>query len=139
MRFKNLTYKGVVDAAAADATRLLKLDSKLMAALLSKSDFKYDSGPTDKIVFKLLENREPIDIYTYRPWYPSRAIGYFDGEAIHLNIRKLPALTHADLVGNLLHEYAHYCGFHHGNNYKTEDKVKYSVPYYLSENVAAWL
>jgi hypothetical protein len=139
MRFKNLTYKGAVDAAIADATRLLKFDSKMLNDIFNKRDFKYDSGPSHLIANSLELIREPIDIYTYRPWYPSRAIGYFDGEAIHLNLRKLPALTHVDLVGNLLHEYAHYCGFHHGNNYKTEEKCLYSVPYFISENVGQWL
>jgi predicted SprT family Zn-dependent metalloprotease len=106
--------------------------------LTMKTDWKY--GTKGDVLKTLLQEREPIHLFTYRPWNPfTKAIGYFDGKDIHININKLPRLSNSDLVGLLLHEYAHYCGFTHGNNYKTEEKCLYSVPYYLSENVEKWL
>jgi hypothetical protein len=74
--------------------------------------------------------REPINVYCYKPFYPfSKAIGYYDGEAIWINLRKMEVMGLNDLVGLFLHEYAHYCGYKHGNNYKSKDKL-FKVPTY---------
>jgi hypothetical protein len=85
---------------------------------------------------KLLTFREPLPIFTYRPWNQlTRAIGYYDGKAIHLNLRKLPSLSIKELVSNLVHEHAHYAGFTHGNNFPSEHKNQFSVPYFLSQGI----
>jgi hypothetical protein len=137
MRFINNTYDINLNRAIESACELLTLYSPMANDLTLKTDWKY--GVTGDVLKTLLEEREPIGIYTYRPWNPwTKAIGYFDGKSIHINIRVMP-LNQINLVGLILHEYAHYCGFTHGNNYKTEDKCLYSVPYYLSENVRKWL
>lgn len=137
MRFINNTYDLEINRAIDNAEKLLTLYSKMANDLTLKNDWKY--GVRGDVLKTLLIERKPIEIYTYRPWNPwTKAIGYFDGKAIHINIKRLLMDT-VDLTGLLLHEYAHYCGYTHGNNYKTEDKCLYSVSYYLSENVEKWL
>jgi hypothetical protein len=138
MKFINKTKMITVEQAIKDAEALLRANSKMMFDIFQKTDWKYDSGAPADIVLKLLQKRDPIDVYYYKPLYPwSSALGYFDGEAIYINYKKI--LNHTALVGLLLHEYAHYCGFKHDNNYKSKDKVLYSVPYWLSENVKYYL
>jgi hypothetical protein len=140
MRFINKTIHSDITRAIDDATKLLQGHSSLMEEIRTKNDFKFNSGTGREVYLRLLPLREPIDIFTFRsinPW--SRSVGYFDGEAIHINTRKIDGLDHADMVGLLLHEFSHYCGFKHGNNYKTREKMLYSLPYWLSENVKRWL
>lgn len=138
MKFQNKAESISIEAAILDAERLLKANSPMMESIMGKYIWKYNSGYSSDIVLALLTPRDPIDVYYYKPLYPwSSSLGYFDGEAIHINYKKV--LNHSALVGLLLHEYAHYCGFKHGNNYKSKDKVLYSVPYFLSENVDLWL
>jgi hypothetical protein len=141
MRFKNMTFHKQIDEAIKDAERLLSPDSLMMKELLGKNDFAFELGSGMKIAATLmLGTSHYVNIFTYRPIIPwSKAIGYFDGKNIHINARKLPKMSHADLVANLLHEYAHAVGFGHGNNRKTEFKVNRSVPYWLSENVTKWI
>ena len=148
-RFKNMTFHEEIGLAIMSAERLLNNTSPMFNELTNKSDFKYDSGSGIKVVMNMSIERKEIPVFTYYPKYPfSSAIGYFDGKAIHLNARKLPYMHMKDIVANLIHEYAHYCGYHHRDsglwgkrreNYKTENKCLYSVPYFLSENVARWL
>ena len=142
MKFLNNTDSISIDAAIKDAETLLQPSSNIFKDILNKNDWKYNSGNGSEIVTKLLIPKTPIDVYYYKPIYPwSAALGYFDGEAIHINYRKL--LNHTALVGLLLHEYAHYCGFNHGigpsRNYKSKDKILHSVPYWLSENAGKYL
>lgn len=145
MRFVNQTIHKEIDHAIKDATRLLSTNSSMLDDVRKKDDFEYDSGKGEWIAATLwLYEINPIQILTYRPWNPyTRAIGYWDGRKIHINVRKLSSLDHQDLVGLLLHEWSHKKGFTHGTgptaNYKTEHKCLYSVPYYLSENVEKWL
>jgi len=137
MRFVNNTYDLNVNRAIENANDLLTLYSKMANDISIKTDWKY--GVSGDVLNNLLQDREPIEIFTYRPWNPwTKAIGYFDGKAIHINIRRMP-MDITSITGLLLHEYAHYCGYTHGNNYKTQDKCIYSVPYFLSENVHRWL
>lgn len=140
IRFQvNVIGKEVIDAAR-EAEGLLDPNSAMMNDIFLKTDWKYDSGKGVDIRDNLLKEREAIKIFTYRPVNPwTRAIGYFDGKAIHINIRKLPGMKHSDLVGLLLHEYAHYCGYKHGNNWPSADKKLHSVPYWLSSNVEKYL
>lgn len=140
MRFRcNIIDPKVVEAVKK-ANDLLQAGSNMIFDVSNKDDFKYNSGHGTQIALNLILVREPINLYTYKPIYPfSKALGYYDGEAIWINIRKMQAMNQDALIGLLLHEYAHYCGYKHGNNYKSKDKVLYSVPYYLSENVSKWL
>jgi hypothetical protein len=143
MRFKNciigkeLTYPIQIAESLLTPYSIMYKDLQKNAGI-----FKYNTP--DNFLDLLLEKKEPISVFTYRPKNPwSKAIGYYSNGKIHLNIRKLPTMDKLDLVGFLLHEYAHYSGLNHGTgytrNYITEDKLKYSVPYYLSENVKNWI
>lgn len=136
-RFVNNTYDLSVNKAIENAEKLLSLYSKMANDITLKDDWKF--GVDDDVLANLVKERPVIHIFTYRPWNPwTKAIGYFDGKDIHLNIKKMP-MDVVDLTGTLLHEYAHYCGYGHGNNFKNDEKCKFSVPYYLSENVGRWL
>jgi hypothetical protein len=137
MRFKNCVIDKNIAHAIKEVEKLLSPDSKMIKELSGKKDFKYNSGKD--VSSRLLEERQPISVFTYRPWNPwTKSMGYFDGKAIHINITKLNSFDFQELCGLLLHEYAHYCGFFHGNNFKTQEKCLYSVPYYLSENITKW-
>lgn len=140
MRFRNNIINLKVNEAAKIASMILESNSSLIKEIKNKNDFKFNSGTGEEISQNLLFQREPINIYCYKPFYPfSKAIGYYDGESIWINLRKMEAMDISDLVGLLLHEYAHYCGYKHGTNYKSKYKCLYSVPYYLSENIKLWL
>ncbi len=140
MRFNNKIVNPKLDEACKIADDLLQTGSKMIEEVSKKNDFKYDSGMGMFIALNLIRVREPIKINSYKPFYPfTKALGYFDGEAIWINIRKMEVLAVNDLVGLLLHEYAHYCGYKHGNNFKSKDKCITSVPYFLSENIAKWI
>lgn len=129
-----------IKLAATDAEKLLEAESEMMKDLLFKNDFKFNSGTGYQVCEKLQLFNKSVPVFTYKPFNPfTKSMGYSDGKAIFINIRKLDSFSHQDLVGLLLHEYCHMVGFSHGNNYKTADKVKYSVPYFVSENVGEWL
>lgn len=133
-RFRNCIIDRNIIVAIQEAERLLLPESPLMA-LISVTKFKYGAEKVN-VVEELTKQRDLINVYSYRPWNPfTKAIGYFDGKAIHININQLQNFDFKRMVGLLCHEYAHYCGFTHGSNWVTEDKKKYSVPYFLSENV----
>jgi hypothetical protein len=139
MRFKNCTINQRLNHAISYVETLLHEDSRMMFDLRQKNDWKYNSGSSEEIVKELIIKRPIINVYTYRPFNPfTRAIGYYKNNAIHINIKFLDNFDYQLVCGLLLHEYAHYCGYSHGNNFKTQDKVLYSVPYYLSENVTRW-
>ena len=139
MRFRNCIISHEINHAIKQVEKLLTVDSSMIKELQSKNDWKFNSGSAGEVIVKLLEEREPIKIYTYRPWNPfTKAIGYYDGTAIHININKLDSFDFKELVGLLAHEYCHAAGFKHGNNFKTKEKCLYSVPYFLSENIDRW-
>lgn len=140
MRFVNMSGKKELDVAIEMANRLLHPSSEMMRELIQKNDWKYNSGSGAEVVTKLVAPRPAIHVYTYRPKNPwTSALGYFDGKAIHVNIKAIPKLNAPQLAGLKLHEWSHYCGLSHGNNYKTKEKCLYSVPYFISENVERWL
>lgn len=141
MKFRNCVIDRNVDFAVKQVEKLLTADSHMIKELSAKTDWKYGA---ENVVAKLLENKEPINVYTYRSKNPfSKAVGYFDGKAIHISTKALQTFNFEQLCGLLLHEYSHYCGYNHGTgmtaNYKNDDKVKYSVPYFLSENITRWV
>lgn len=142
MRFENRTVFTSISDAISKADKLLKIGSAMTTEVNLKTDWKYDKiAIGTQVTYGLVLKKYPaLRVFTYKPFNPwTSAIAYFDGNNVHFNIRKLPDLTVNQITGTLLHEYAHYCGFTHGNNWKTEEKCLYSVPYYLSENVSRWL
>ena len=140
MRFKNNIINSKVSEAIKKAESILMAGSNMINELAEKDDFKYNSGHGVQVALNLILVKEPINVYTYKSINPfSKAIGYYDGEAIWINSRKMQAMDINSLVGLFIHEYSHYCGYGHGNNYKSQEKCLYSVPYYLSENVARWV
>jgi hypothetical protein len=139
-RFENRTNQSKINAAIEIAEKLLNIDSKMLGEIAFKNDFKYNSGVGFVVANALIKERPLIPVFTYKSFNPwSAAIGYFDGKAIYVNIRKLPSMDAIDVAKNLCHEYSHYCGFGHGNNYKTKEKTLYSVPYFISENLQKWI
>jgi hypothetical protein len=140
MKFVNNTIHKEIDQAIKLAESLLNIESPMIDSVRDKDDWKYNSGGSIAIASNLLKEHSPIQVYTYKPKLPwSKAIGYFDGKAIHINSRKLPFMTTVEIASNLIHEYAHCCGYSHGSNFKTDFKCKYSVPYFLSSNVEKWI
>lgn len=137
--FNNRTLSKKIDAATYGANLLLINDSPMMVELGLKNDFQYDSGTGEEVVKKILAFNKTTQVFTYRPWNRfTSALGYSSNGEIHINIRKLDSIEFNDLVGLLCHEYLHCVGFHHGNNYKTNHKCLYSVPYFVSENISKW-
>jgi hypothetical protein len=136
MRFLNCVLGKNVAHAIKQVESMLEPGSTMVKHLQSKNDWRFKSGTSGEVISRLLEDREPISVFTYRPWNPfSKAIGYFDGKSIYLNVRIVDNFDFNLVCGLLLHEFSHYCGFTHGNNFKTNEKMLYSVPYYLSTNV----
>ena len=139
-RFKNNVISQDVAFAIMVAEKMLSEDSMMMRELQNKNDFKYNSGSGIEVYNKILACTVIAPVFTYRPKLPwSKAMGYSDGKAIHLNLRKLDGLNLPELVGLLAHEAAHICGFSHGSNFKNKEKVNHSVPYFISENIQRWL
>ncbi len=142
-RFINQTTNQNLKAACSVADALLIPGSKLIQAISQKHDWKYGTNMTGSQVAVRLMSKplEPIKVMTWRPWNRwTRAIAYTDGDfMIHFNVYKLGKLTALDMTATLLHELAHLQGYSHRNNYKTKDKCLFSVPYYLSENVARFM
>lgn len=140
MRFDNRTISPRVSKAVQIAEKLFEPDSKMISDLYNKNDFEFNSGDGHEVCKKILESHAVSKIYFYKPFNPlTRAIGYRDSKGIHINVRKFDSLTEADLVGLLGHEHLHDIGFGHGNNYKTDFKCKFSVNYFVSENILRWL
>lgn len=136
-KFLNVTGKNEVASAIATAEQLLFKSSILMSAIRKKNDFKFNSGDGEFVAEKLSETDFIIPVHLYRPVNPfTKAIGYYEGGKIYLNSRRLSSLAAAEIAGLLCHEWAHACGFTHGNNFKTKEKIRHSVPYYLSESVS---
>lgn len=139
-RFIDKTNTVAVTSAIYYAERLLTAGSPMMLELEAKNDWKYNSGTGKEVVEKLLWCTKVPEVRLYKPWnHWSKVIGYTDGKNIYINARKLPSMSYQDVVGNLCHEFSHLAGLSHGNNYKTEDKVRFSVPYFISENISRWL
>ena len=147
MRFQNMTIHPFITDAVKVAEYIIEgkvLYQKLKEKHYSREWFKYDTGTFTDVVTKLKSNHSPISILTYDPGYKSKSIGYYQDSEIYLNVRTIHSLKSFEIVGFLLHERAHFLGFHHVDkgwwgkiraNYKTANKCKYSLPYWLSENV----
>lgn len=143
-RFINKTGNDIVTSAIFAAEVLLDGDSEMMYDIRKKNDFKYGSGSGQDVYLALYRQRELVNVNFYKTFNPfSSVIGYSNGKELFINERKINYLTLSEVIGNLCHEYAHHAGFNHGKgrtaNYKTEDKLLYSVPYFLSENIKNWV
>jgi|688.fasta_scaffold133842_5 hypothetical protein len=143
-RFRNCIIDRNIHLAIDQAESLLSAGSRMIEDISNKNDFKYNSGIGSQIALNLISPRDLVNIFTYRPWTTSKAIGYYKNGCIHLSLYFLDEFNFNDVVGLLLHEYAHHCGYNHysafgTSNFKTQHKVKHSVPYFLSENVEEWL
>lgn len=139
-RFENRTTNLELNALINKANELLHYDSVMMRAVISKKDFKYRSGLGAFVHYAFMTCDKTAPVFFYKPkWAWSKAMGYSDGKAIHLNSRKFGSFTEADIIGLLIHEYSHIAGFSHGSNYPSEEKNKFSVPYFLSSNIEKWL
>jgi hypothetical protein len=144
IRFENMTTNLELNALINKATGLLFYPSPMMSEIEMKEDFKFNSGNGELVRHKLINCEAIAPIFFYKPkWAWSKAMGYSDGKAIHLNSRKFGSFTEADIIGLLLHEYSHLAGFNHGTgmraNYWNEDKSNHSVPYFISDNISRWL
>jgi hypothetical protein len=140
MRFRNCIISNEIDHAVKQVEKLLTPESTMIKELIGKDDFKYGAKYGADVVNKILEYRDPINVYSYKPLNPfTSAVGYFNGKAIYINVKALSNFNFKELTGLLIHEFSHYAGFSHGNNFKTKDKCLYSVPYFLSENVDRWI
>lgn len=138
--FENRTNNPEITKAILKAEKLFRPDSTMMFDICKKNDFKYNSGTGEEVFQRIVNYKETVPVFTYRSRNPfTRALGYSDRYGIHINTRKLQGMSIQTLVGLLCHEYLHQVGFSHGNNFKTQDKVLYSVPYFVSENIGRWL
>jgi hypothetical protein len=114
-----------------------------MEDIVSKNDWKYNSGTGLAIRDSLLKEKDVVNVYV-APNKNTKAVAYFQNGNIYIYQKYLDDASTTNLLGTLLHEYAHYCGFNHNSpfgtsNYKTKAKCLYSVPYYLSENAVKWV
>lgn len=142
-RFNNCAVSGKLEIAIASATLLLEEPSKLYNDVFYKNDWKYNSGSGIDVYKSIYKERDVINVYIV-PSKNTKAVAYFQNGKIYIYQSYLDTASIANLVGTLLHEYAHHCGFNHNSsfgtsNFKTKAKCLYSVPYYLSENVIRWL
>jgi hypothetical protein len=139
-RFKNCTTNRDIDEAIAIAEMLLLPDSKMMKELRQKNDWKFNSGNGERVVSELSKPRNVVSVFTYRPFnFFTSAIAFRDAKGIHFNSLKISQTDITSKIGTLLHEFAHEAGFGHGNNFKNQEKIDFSVSYFLSENVEKWI
>lgn len=148
-RFQNRTIHKEIDLAIKDAERLLAFDSPMMRDIRKKTDFQYDCGTGLEVAGNLLIPRATVPVFTYRPKYSgTSAVGNYDKGTISVNIYAIPELDHDEWVAWLLHELGHHHGFHHidpgwwgyvRRNYQTDNKNKFSLPYFITVNTKRWL
>lgn len=137
MKFKNMTARTIITDAIAIAEAHLTPDSYIMTLVANKNDWKYGVKETGKeIVKKLCEDpKEPVKVFTYKPWWRfSKAIGFFDGKSIHINLYRMSDDPH-EIAKNLAHEFCHFKNYNHGSNYPSKDKDQFSLPYFVSSNL----
>ena len=142
-RFNNCAVSGKLELVITSATLLLEEPSKLYNDVFHKNDWKYNSGSGIDVYKSIYKEKTPINVYVVSS-KNTKAVAYFQNGNIYIYQSYLDTASITDLVGTLLHEYAHYCGFNHNSsfgtsNFKTKAKCLYSVPYYLSENVSRWI
>jgi hypothetical protein len=139
-RFENRTCETKLNALINKANELLHHESKMMREISWKNDFKYNSGDAQAVFLKFLTCDKVAPIFFYKPKNPfTKALGYSKNGEIYLNSKKFNYFTEIDIIGLLVHEYAHVAGFSHGSNYPSSEKNNFSVPYFLSSNIKKWI
>ena len=135
-RFENRTLDKSINAVIIKANELLVNNSPMMLEILHKNDFKYESGSGEEVFEKIVNCKKVAPIFFYKPkWRFSKAIGYSQNGAIYLNTYRFKNLSINELTANLCHEFCHVSGLGHGNNYPSEDKNNFSVPYFVSSGI----
>jgi len=142
-RFNLCAVSTKLEIDIENAEKLLVEPSRLYNNVFYKNDWKYNSGSGIDVYKSLYKEKTPINVYV-APSKNTKAVAYFQNGNIYIYQSYLDAATNDNLIGTLLHEYAHYSGFNHNSsfgtsNFKTKAKCLYSVPYYLSENVSRWV
>jgi hypothetical protein len=142
-RFNLCAISTKLEIAIDEVKYLLSHNTPMMTDISGKQDWKYNSGSGLSIHDSLLKERDVINVYIV-PSKNTKAVAYFQNGNIYIYQSYLDYCSIGELIGTLLHEYAHYCGFNHNSsfgtsNFKTKAKCLYSVPYYLSENVTRWI
>lgn len=138
-----IAHRDLIQGAITLAEQYLVKDSKLIYTIEHKVDWKYDSFKQGPIHRNLIKMRGEVVIKCITPEREGTAMiaNYPGGALIELNALTVGTLSKHRLAGAILHEYAHYCGYHHQGrgpigylrrNYRTEDKNKYSVPYFIT-------
>lgn len=143
-RFINNSTNRLLSEYIQDATTLLLPNSVMIADLKNKNDWRYNSGNGLNVAVKLMQAGNAVPVYVVPKTRNTSAVAYFQNGKTFLYADYVESASQEDIVGTLLHEYAHHQGFNHfsswgTSNYKTQEKCLYSVPYYLSSNVKKWL
>jgi hypothetical protein len=76
-RFRNCIIDRNIHLAIDQAESLLSAGSRMIEDISNKNDFKYNSGIGSQIALNLISPRDLVNIFTYRPWTTSKAIGYY--------------------------------------------------------------
>jgi hypothetical protein len=140
LRFDNRTANTALNPLIKRANELLDIGSNMMLAVRYKDNFRYNSGAGLDIALKFHSCEKVAPIFFYRPKNPfTKALGYSKNGEVYLNSKKFNYFTEVDIIGLLVHEYAHVAGFSHGSNYPSTEKNNFSVPYYLSHNISKWI
>jgi hypothetical protein len=143
-RFINNSTNRLISEYIQDATTLLLPNSIMLAEIKDKNDWKYGSGNGLNVAVKLMQAGNAVPVYVVPKTRDTSAVAYFQNGKTYLYADYVASASPSNVVGTLLHEYAHHQGFNHfsafgTSNYKTKAKCLYSVPYYLSENAWRWL
>lgn len=140
VRFFTHTVSGKLYSCIVSAELKLTENSDMIKYVRSRNDWKYNSGTGERVATELLKKRTPVSVYVVKKTRKTSAIAYFQNGDIYLYADYLEAADEKSIVATLIHEYAHHCGFNHyssfgTSNFKTKHKVKYSVPYNLSDSI----
>lgn len=143
-RFDNRTNNKSIAEAIKIAESLLTPGSSMLYDISVKNDWQYGIISGTQAAIQLAQVRPLVPVFTYRKRF-SRAVGYFQNDEIYINLAKMHLHTQNDLVALLVHEAAHYAGFHHVDegfwgkrfaNKRTQNKINFSLPYWLSTQIS---
>lgn len=114
---------------------------------LNGIEWKYNSPCISKLIQPHLKPVR-IELREMR----SKIGGLFEGDTLVINSRILDQIKYdyvtnlmivRNMIGTIMHEYAHFQGFFHGTgwfrNYRTKDKENFSVPYWLTVHGADYV
>ena len=146
MRIINETgYTKVTDAIRYFWSTTPKILKEISLLPKHNSDFSYTRSNNYGVAMRLAEvMNDPsvtLKIRMFTPFNPfSRVIGkrYVGSNEIFINSWKIHNLTEFDIAGTIGHEFAHFCGFEHGDNNirKNTQLKKISVPYAIGNLIS---